>query len=200
MIECPTCTTAAELDLLIPAGTTHICVNCREAYLQRMKEGVSTDQSNEWVAIREEHIKHEASLRSVGMLYYIGAFFIIIGGIRVIAGTAVSVGSDSGNTSFMIGMVMVYLVLGVLFALIGRGFRQLRRWVRIPGGILSVLGLIQIPIGTIINSYVLYLMFSGKGNVVFSPEYQEIREAIPEVKYKTSMIVWVFLVILVVLL
>ena len=66
--------------------------------------------------------------------------------------------------------------------------------------VLAVLGLIQIPIGTIINGYVLYLMFSDKGKVVFSPEYQEIREATPEVKYKTSMIVWVFLAILVVLL
>ena len=56
------------MDLLIPAGDTHVCANCRDEYLQRIKEGVPMMQSDEWAAIRQEHIKHEASLRSVGLL------------------------------------------------------------------------------------------------------------------------------------
>ncbi|MGJ8652734.1 MAG: hypothetical protein ACSHX8_05635 [Opitutaceae bacterium] len=197
MIECPTCTSPVQSDLLIPAGTTQVCVNCRDEYMQRMKEGISTSQTGEWVAIREAHIKHEASLRSVGILYYIGAFFMLVGGVVGLF-TTVASSSGAGDVPFMVGFLAFYIVLGVISILVGRGFRNLKRWVRIPGTILAALGLLSIPIGTLINGYILYLMFSAKGKMVFSPEYQEIRDATPEVKYKTSVISWIILIMLVV--
>ena len=58
------------------------------------------------------------------------------------------------------------------------------------------LGLLSFPVGTIINGYILYLLFSKKGERVFSADYQAIVDATPHIKYKTSIIVWIFLVLL----
>jgi ABC-type multidrug transport system permease subunit len=49
------------------------------------------------------------------------------------------------------------------------------------------------PIGTLINAYILYLFLSKKGRTVFSPGYQEVIAATPDVKYKTSIVVWIFI-------
>jgi hypothetical protein len=47
--------------------------------------------------------------------------------------------------------------------------------------VLSGIGLLGFPIGTLINGYILYLFLSKKGRTVFAPEYQEVIEATPHV-------------------
>ena len=195
-IECPTCLQSVQADFLIPAGATQVCANCRDEYLQRMKEGVPTTQSNEWAGIRQEHIKHEASLRSVGLLYYLGGGFMCIAGVGMILATFIGAPAGEGF-ALLAGMMIVYLLFGGGFIFVGRGLRQLRPWVKIPVTIFSGLGLFSIPIGTLINGYILYLMYSKKGTVVFSLEYQDIRAATPEIQYKTSKLAWGVLIILV---
>jgi hypothetical protein len=69
----------------------------------------------------------------------------------------------------------------------------LRKWARIPTGILSGLGLLGFPLGTLINGYILYLIFSQKGKTVFSEEYQAVIEQTPHIKYRTSILVWILL-------
>ena len=59
--------------------------------------------------------------------------------------------------------------------------------------ILSALGLLAFPIGTIINLIILIILGSKKNRVVFSQDYQAIIAATPHVKYKTSKIVWIAL-------
>jgi hypothetical protein len=66
--------------------------------------------------------------------------------------------------------------------------------------VLSGLGLLGFPIGTAINAYILYLFLSKKGRTIFAPEYQAVIAATPEVKYRTSILVWIFLALLVALL
>jgi len=78
--------------------------------------------------------------------------------------------------------------------------RALRPWGRIVGCILSAIGLIGFPIGTLINGYILYLFLSKKGRTIFAPEYQDVIAATPHVKYRTSIIVWIFLALVVLLL
>ena len=163
-----------------------------------MKEGVSTSQTGEWVAIREAHIKHESSLRSVGLLYYLAAFFMVIGSISMLTTLGMATDSLEGSDVFMLVFAIVYVVLGVITIVVGRGYRKLKRWVRIPGTILAVLGLLSIPIGTLINGYVLYLLHSEKGRTVFSEVYQDIREATPEVVYRSSKMAWIILALLLV--
>lgn len=43
-------------------------------------------------------------------------------------------------------------------------------------------------------------MWSQKGKMIFSPEYQDVNTATPEVRYKTSPLVIGFLILIVILL
>lgn len=139
-------------------------------------------------AIRKAHISHEASVKAVGFLYYLGAVGITLSGVAALV---------SGGESGMVALLLVPLGVGMFFA--GHAVRALKSWGRIVGCILSVLGLFNFPIGTLINAYILYLFLSKKGRMVFSAEYQDIIAATPDVKYRTSMFVWIFLGILVAL-
>ena len=64
---------------------------------------------------------------------------------------------------------------------------------------LAGFGLLGFPIGTLINAYILYLFLSKKGRTIYSPEYQEVIAATPHVKYRTSIVVWILLALVVVL-
>jgi hypothetical protein len=81
---------------------------------------------------------------------------------------------------------------------VGRGLRKLRPWARIASIVMSILGLLNPPTGTLVNIYILYLLFSEKGRRIFQSDYPEIVAATPDVKAKTSIVVWVFVGLLVV--
>ncbi|MCP5487795.1 MAG: hypothetical protein H7A43_04020 [Verrucomicrobia bacterium] len=152
------------------------------------------NHTTDTVEMRRSHIKHEASVRSVGVLYYLGALFIIIAGIAGVL-------TDTESTMVVRIVVAAALIgLGVFQFWVGTGLRELKAWARVPTGILSGIGLLGFPIGTLINGYILFLVFSKKGTVVFSPEYKDAIAATPEVKYKTSIIVWIFVGLLILVL
>jgi len=136
-------------------------------------------------AIRRAHIGHEASIKAVGILYYLGGVLVAVGGIATLRADA----------AMALGLVSV----GILQLFAGWGVRGLRRWGRILGCILSALGLLGFPIGTLINAYILYLLLSKKGRTIFAPEYQDVIAATPDVKYRTSIVVWIVLGLLVIL-
>lgn len=133
--------------------------------------------------VRQAHIAVESSLRSVGLLYYLGTLGLILSGIVMLTG------------STEIGAIT--LVLGVAMAAVGYGLRTLKPWVRVPAILLATLGLLGFPIGTLINAYVLYLLLCAKGRYIFTPEYEEIRRATPQVRYRTSLLVWIVVSVLV---
>ena len=88
-----------------------------------------------------------------------------------------------------VGILVLYLAFTAGFFYVGKGLRALNPNVKIPVGILSGIGLLGFPIGTIINGYILYLVLSEKGKMVFSPGYQDIIQQTPHIKYKTSILV-----------
>jgi len=135
-------------------------------------------------ATRREHLNHEASIKAVGILYYLGGTLITIGAIATVAGTPDPAG---------LAIVALVGLLGVAQFFAGWGVRAFRPWGRIVGCVLSGIGLLGFPIGTLINGYILYLFLSKKGRTIFSPEYKEVIAATPHVKYKTSIVVWIFL-------
>ncbi len=135
-------------------------------------------------AVRKAHIKHEASIRSVGTLYFLGAIFGTLGGLFGLAGAPGARGD--------IVAAVVMLVLGVAMFFVSSGVGRLRPWARTAGCALSGIGLIGFPIGTLINGYILYLFLSKKGRTIFSPEYQDVIAATPHIKYR-SWLVWIFL-------
>jgi hypothetical protein len=96
----------------------------------------------------------------------------------------------------LLGLGAVYLVIGVLMLFVARGVRKLMPWARITTIVLACIGLLGFPLGTLINAYILYLMLAKKGKRIFEDDYKDIIEATPHVKYRTSIIVWIVLGIL----
>lgn len=197
-VFCETCGNAFPSDLVIEIDGRNTCADCKPVALQRLKEGVGggSDASR----TRNENLKHEASVKSVGILYLLsGGVMSLVSIIMVSALFMGSSRSSAEGMGFMAGIVTVYFVLAVVSILVGIGIRKLSPWTRVPVGILSGLGLLGFPIGTLINGYILWLFFSAKGATVFSPEYARVIEATPHIKYKTSALVWFFLILMVVL-
>jgi F0F1-type ATP synthase membrane subunit c/vacuolar-type H+-ATPase subunit K len=89
--------------------------------------------------------------------------------------------------------MILMLGLAAFFFVTGIGIRKLKPWARIASGILAGLGLLAIPIGTLINAYILWLLFSKKGATVFSDDYKRIIAETPHVRQKTSIVVWVLI-------
>jgi hypothetical protein len=145
-------------------------------------------------AIRRAHINHEASIRSIGTLYYVAAFVTAVGAL----GATVQLWTEQRSLRGAVTLVMFGLLTAGFF-LMGRALRALQRGVRTPTIILACVGLLGFPIGTLINAYLLYLVLSKKGRFIFSPEYAEIVEATPHIKYRTSLLVWIILGLIVAL-
>jgi len=148
-------------------------------------EDVSANPEAE--AIRREHISREASIRSVGILYYLGG-----GALTLAAGFVLFAPRGDAGVFMLFG-----IPLGVGQVVVGWGLRALRRWAQITSCVISGLGLLAFPVGTLINGYILYLLLSKKGRTVFTSEYKDVIAATPHVKYRTSIIVWIFLALLV---
>jgi len=145
--------------------------------------------------VRRDHIGHEASLKSLGFLYYLGGIVILCSLVGVFS--ALSAGSGGLGAA-----ETAYIALPIAMALVqffaGWGLRRLAPWSRIVAGILSVFGLVYWPVGTIISAYSLYLIFSAKGRMIFSPQYREIVAQTPHVKYKSGLFKLLLVVLLIV--
>ena len=144
-------------------------------------------------SIRNTHLSHEASVRGLGALYVLGSMF------GLVACLAAIVGGLTGSEDTIAGVVGG-LVLGAFCALqlwVGLGLRKLQPAVRIPAVVLSCVGLVGFPIGTLLSAYFLYLLLSAKGKLVFSEAYAEVRAQTPHIVYKTSIVVWIFVAIFV---
>jgi hypothetical protein len=105
--------------------------------------------------------------------------------------------------SIVVAGIGIYaFAFGTLSYFVGTGLRRLQPWARWTETVLMalqvVIGLVQAnPVGLIFEIYILYLMLSSKGKMVFSPGYREIIERTPHIRYKISPIVKVLVVLLV---
>jgi hypothetical protein len=137
--------------------------------------------------IRREHIGHERQLRAVGTLYLFGGLLGLIGGLALLVAT---LGSEP-FVGVAVVMAAVYLVISIGALVVGWGYRKLAPWVRIPGTALAAVGLLGIPIGTIISLAILWMIWSAKGKVVLSPDYAAIVAATPHVRYRMTVVDWI---------
>jgi hypothetical protein len=124
------------------------------------------------------------------MLYYFSAAVWLLVGITAFR--------NPGIGGKMGGLFMALLAAG--FILLGRGLGRLKPQARRPAIILACFGLLGFPIGTIINAYVLYLLCSQSGKVVFCPQYQQVVELTPDIECRTSIVVrvlfWILIAVL----
>lgn len=138
--------------------------------------------------IRQEHLKHESSIKSIGTLYTLGGLLLIVAAIIAIYGATQTkeAPSDLGTFAILVPLAGLQLWLGL-------SLRKLKKGARIPAIVMSAIGLIGIPIGTIISIYFLYLLCSKKGKMVFSSEYAQVIAETPGMKYRTSALAWILL-------
>ena len=187
---CAACGRRVPASEIFSLGEAQYCAACKPQILQRIKDGKPL-VSAAAEATRNTYLAHEASVKSVGVLYYIGGAVLFFIGINMLFGGFAEL--NGGRPEIFVGGGFLLLVLSVAQFWVGTGLRRLRPWARVPAGILSGLGLLGFPIGTIINGYILYLICSKKSTMVFSEEYQAIIKQTPHIKYRTSMVVWIFL-------
>lgn len=191
-VVCNGCRGRFTQDNVVSLAGSSYCAACKPAAIQRLQEGVASPFGDA-DAVRNEHLKHEASIQSVGSLYYIGgAVVVFVSFALLIAGLA----ADRNGPESSIGMLLGGAFMGFLGAIqlwTAHGLRRLKPSARVPATLLSCLGLLGFPVGTLINGYILYLLHSKKGRTVMSAEYAQVIAQTPHIKYKTSLIVWIFL-------
>ena len=145
-------------------------------------------------SVRREHLSHEASVRSIGLLFYMAAAIILVAVAPLIfAGHQTTVPARIGASLLLLAFVPLYVWIGM-------GLRRLDPRVRLGATLLAAIGLLSIPIGTLINGYILYLLHSARGKRVFSEEYRAVMAATPHIRYRTSRVVIGLAILLVVLL
>lgn len=154
------------------------------------------DPNADLVGIREQHIRHEVLLKSIGSLYWLTAVVCLVGTIATVS-TLSQYGSGADGTIFLFLSTIIYGGMGLASAIVGFGFRALKPWVKFPGTVLSGVGLLGIPVGTIINGYILYLIWCDKGKRVLAEDYAGIIAQTPQVKYKRTVGDWIALGIVV---
>jgi hypothetical protein len=172
-------------------------------------EIVRPDAASEVELIRKRFLNHEASVQSIGTLYVLGSIFGILGsGVVLFGGISAAFAPDDPSVppgAKVMGAVIVlsigiaFLAISILQFWVGVGLQKLKPWTRIAGIVLAAIGLLGFPIGTLISAYFLYLLVSKKGVYVFSDEYCQIREQTPHIRYKTSIILWIFVALIVIL-
>ncbi|MBL9178395.1 MAG: hypothetical protein JNM65_10045 [Verrucomicrobiaceae bacterium] len=139
-------------------------------------------------AVRRAHIGHETSVKAVGGLYaLLGGLLLLpvfIGMLETL--TRASRGNDFG----MLGLIML---TGAGILVLGASVRRLKPWARIAmavvSGLLAAVTLLSV-VFPLLYVYLLWLMLSAKGRMVFSPAYQQIIELTPDVRPRTSVITW----------
>ena len=157
--------------------------------------------------IRKSHLNHEANIQSFGCLYTLGGILGILGAIFYIGlGIFIMAGGENpqagvnpmaaGIMTTLIGVVFLAIAVAQLFA--GRSMQTLNPSGKILAIVVAAIGAILLPVcGTVISGYLLYLLVSAKGEMVFSSAYKEVMQATPHIRYRTSMIVWIFLFLLI---
>ena len=135
------------------------------------------------VALREAHLRHERQIRSIGSLYVCAAIMLVSVPIAMAL-----LGPRSAPDGLQLRWLLPFAapIAAALFVL-GLGFRRLQPWVRIPGGLISAVGLVLFPFGTVIHAWILWLMFGPSGRVVLSPSYQAVIAATPNAKPKLHL-------------
>lgn len=148
-------------------------------------------------AIRREHLNTEATIKSVGTLYYLGAALVLLAGAFSIVDAIKS--NDQERIEQLVGGIF-FVVLGIGQGFVAFGLRRLRAWARVPTVILCCLGLLGFPIGTLISIYILVKVLGKQGKFVMTDEYQRIIAVTPHIQRKTSIVVIILLVLLVLIL
>ena len=150
-------------------------------------------EDSEQQKIRLEHLGHEASIKSVGMMFYLVAIPLGLSAI----GYAFIINTGSKAEEILIALGLIVLTLVLIWTAVQ--LRRLKPGARIPATLFSIIGLAGFPIVTIFSIYSLYVIHCKKGRRILSGDYQQIVQVTPELRYRTPAIIWIGLILLLLL-
>lgn len=145
------------------------------------------DQPTEEERILRSHLNAEASIKSLGSILFVSGMIMGIGTLQELPYLS----------QRRFHEVVVTIVTPILLLWLGLKLRQLRQVAVIITGCFAVFGLTFYPVGTIFSLLILYFLFSKKGRSVVTPEYHRIIRATPHLRYRSSLITWILLAILI---
>ena len=123
----------------------------------------------------DTHVKVLGALQiAMGALGLFAAVVLVL--VFGVASSAVGLSGDPEATFAVpiigvTGMALVtfLVVLSLPGVIVGIGLIQHKPWARIAGIVLSILGLMMVPFGTIVGVYGLWVLFSKETEQLFSP-------------------------------
>jgi len=126
----------------------------------------------------QTHVKVVAVLNIVlGCLGLLGALVVLLvfGGTAGIVSSQEGVAPEAGVAAGIVGLVggaifLVVLVMSLPCLIGGLGLLKYREWARILVIVLSVFNLLNIPIGTVIGVYGLWVLLSRQTQPLFAPK------------------------------
>ena len=72
----------------------------------------------------------------------------------------------------------------------GTGLARLSPWAKTPACLLLVVGMVVVPpVGTLIGAYILDLLITEKGRVVFSTKYREVVRQTPHIRCNITVVI-----------
>jgi hypothetical protein len=157
--------------------------------------------------VRRTYLRHEASVRSLGTIHYGAAFLFFIAAFSVFSLLAVRTPPrDEEILALAIGMG-ISLLLGVWNLALGSGLQGMRPWARSIETILAAFAMGDLIISAValgiafendvasriagvaaclllglIPGYVMFLLRTRRGRMVFSREYADVIERTPHIR------------------
>lgn len=147
-------------------------------------------------AIRESHIDHEAVIRSIGYLHILSGILIGIASLLLLWRTVDELVSSPSNDRYvsnaktMIPLCTLGCSLAIFQILAGFRCRSIHSKARVSITILAAFSLCVVPVGTILGTYTYYLLYSSKGEAIFSKDYQFVIKETPNIKPRFSLLAW----------
>lgn len=142
---------------------------------------------------RREHLPTEVQLRALGSL------FLVVGTVVMVWSASILVIISRLN-SRAVELIVPSFALGVSVAFIALAFllRRLEPRVFWPAVTGAAVLIFTFPYGTPLGLYALFILLQPKSRRVMTAEYASIRQATPQVVYRTPLTVWLLLAVLVV--
>jgi hypothetical protein len=182
-----------------PVSTLISSVSAGPSMLPVANASTTTTESTD--ETRQSYFSHEQQVRSVGTFFrFNGVLQLILAALILLAlAVAFVIFPDRGLGAHLTQFVTmaiegaIFVIVGGVTFWAGSLLRNLDRKAFVPAVIVAAFGLLAIPIGTLINGFILYLLLCDKGRFVLSDPYRDVVAATPQYQWKTAL--WVKIII-----
>ncbi|MEM6470095.1 MAG: hypothetical protein AAF802_11110 [Planctomycetota bacterium] len=145
-----------------------------------------TSSGGTYETLRRKHLRQETSIRTIGLLHMFGGVMAMLGAtlFTISSVFAIFQGDEGAVLVTLFGVAYGAFGFGSFYT--GRGLRRFENTPRTLAIIISVIGLLAIPFGTLINALFLYVLCNRNASVIFSDRYREAVKQTPHVKNRFS--------------